>query len=155
MITNQSQQSHNAPILYPTMHHFVTEVFTCVHISATKWCIVVYSSDASWDFWDGSIDIFIRVTSWWARWRLKLPASRLFTQSFIQTQIKENIKAPRHWPLRGEFTGDRGPVNSPHKWPVTQKMFSFDDVIILPVDHVALGWLMTKKSSWDNITSPP
>ena len=23
----------------------------------------------------------------------------------------------------------RGPVNSPHKWPVTQKMFPFDDVI--------------------------
>ena len=27
------------------------------------------------------------------------------TQSFIQTQMKENIKAPRHWPLCGEFTG--------------------------------------------------
>ena len=38
--------------------------------------------------------------------RLKSPTSRLFTQSFIQTQIKENIKAPRHWPLCGEFTGD-------------------------------------------------
>ena len=24
---------------------------------------------------------------------------------FIQTQIKENIKAPRHWHLCGEFTG--------------------------------------------------
>ena len=22
-------------------------------------------------------------------------------------QIKENIKAPRHWPLCGKFTGDR------------------------------------------------
>ena len=33
------------------------------------------------------------------------PAPRLFTQPFIQTQIKENIKAPRHWPLCGEFTG--------------------------------------------------
>ena len=22
------------------------------------------------------------------------------------------------------------PVNSPHKWPVTRKMFSFDDVIM-------------------------
>ena len=35
----------------------------------------------------------------------KSPASRLFTQPFIQTQIKENIKAPRHWPLCGEVTG--------------------------------------------------
>ena len=24
----------------------------------------------------------------------------------------------------------RGPVNSPHKWPVTGKMFPFDDVIM-------------------------
>ena len=24
----------------------------------------------------------------------------------------------------------RGPVNSPHKWPVTRKMFLFDDVIM-------------------------
>ena len=24
-----------------------------------------------------------------------------------QAQIKENIKAPRHWPLCGKFTGDR------------------------------------------------
>ena len=43
----------------------------------------------------------------WARWRLKSPASWLFTQPFIQVQIKENIKALRHWPLCGEFTGDR------------------------------------------------
>ena len=31
----------------------------------------------------------------------------LITQPFIQAQIKENIKAPRHWPLRGEFNGER------------------------------------------------
>ena len=24
----------------------------------------------------------------------------------------------------------RGPVNSPHKWPATRKMFPFDDVIM-------------------------
>ena len=38
---------------------------------------------------------------------IKSPASRLFTQPFIRAQIKENIKAPRHWPLCGEFTGGR------------------------------------------------
>ena len=41
------------------------------------------------------------------QWRLKSPASRVFTQSFIQAQIKENIKAPRHWPLSGKLTRDR------------------------------------------------
>ena len=33
--------------------------------------------------------------------------ARLFTQPFIQAQIQENINAPRHWPLYGEFTGHR------------------------------------------------
>ena len=37
-----------------------------------------------------------------------------------RAQIKEKIKAPRRWPLCGEFTG----VNSPHKWPVTRKNVS-------------------------------
>ena len=46
----------------------------------------------------------ITLTSQWALWCLKSPASPLFTQLFIQVQIKENIKALRHWPLCGEFT---------------------------------------------------
>ena len=28
----------------------------------------------------------------------------------------------------------RGPVNSPHKWPVTRKLFPFDDVIMIMPD---------------------
>ena len=46
---------------------------------------------------------FITMTSQWAGWRLKSPASRVFTQPFIRAQIKENTKAPRHWSLCGEF----------------------------------------------------
>ena len=37
---------------------------------------------------------------------IKSPASRLFTQPCDQMPIKENIKAPRHWPLWCEFTGE-------------------------------------------------
>ena len=33
----------------------------------------------------------------------------------------------------------RGPVNSPHKWPVTQTMFPFDDVIMLNNNHLLDG----------------
>ena len=33
--------------------------------------------------------------------------------------------------VTGLFAGNSpGPVNSPHKWPVTRKMFPFDDVIM-------------------------
>ena len=53
------------------------------------------------------IGLSIALTSYWARWPLKSPASELFTQPSIQAQIKENIKASRHWPLCVEFTGDR------------------------------------------------
>ena len=35
-------KSDNAPVLYPTMHHFVTEM-------CTKWCIEGYLSNALWD----------------------------------------------------------------------------------------------------------
>ena len=34
----------------------------------------------------------------------------------------------------------RGPVNSPHKWPVTRKMSPFDDVIMLYID---MEWVAT------------
>ena len=40
----------------------------------------------------------------------------------FKAKIKRNIKAPRNWPLCGEFTGDKGPV--------TRKMFPFDDIIV-------------------------
>ena len=36
----------------------------------------------------------------------QITSLKMFIQLFIQAQIKENIKAQRHWPLWGEFTGD-------------------------------------------------
>ena len=49
----------------------------------------------------------ITMTSWWARWCLKSPAFRLFTQPFIQEQIEEKHQSPALLPLCGEFNGDR------------------------------------------------
>ena len=42
--------------------------------------------------------------------------------STVEAQFKENIKAPRHWPLWGEITGDR--------WIPRTKGSSVDDVIM-------------------------
>ena len=47
--TDPSQESHNASDKYPTMHYFVTEMCTHVHISVTKQCIVGYENGALWD----------------------------------------------------------------------------------------------------------
>ena len=76
--------------------------------------IVMYSSAKIWMSRVPSWSIlvmgrgkFITGTSWWALWRPKSLASRLFAQPFVQVQIKKDTKAPRHWPLWGESTGDR------------------------------------------------
>ena len=37
-------KSHNAPVPYPTIYHFVTNM----HIAVAIWCIVGYLSDALW-----------------------------------------------------------------------------------------------------------
>ena len=53
------------------------------------------------------------MTSWWARWRLKSSASRLFTQEFIHVQIKEKHQSSaslafvRNSPVTGEFPEQR------------------------------------------------
>ena len=96
--------------------------------------------------WESCHNI-ITVTSEWARQRLKSPASRLFIQPFIQTQIKEKKQSSTSLAfVRGIH---RGPVNSPHKGPVTRKMFPFDDAIMILTprignyENVAVIQLMT------------
>ena len=70
--------------------------------------------------------VIITLTSLWPRWRLKSPTSRLFTQPFIHTQMKTSKLR-----VTDLCVGNSpGPVNSPHKGPVTRKMFPFDDVIM-------------------------
>ena len=71
--------------------------FTTVPIKQ-RWIIWVSRS-----YWSINITMTLLRTLW----RLKSPALRLFIRLFIQAQINENIKAPRLWPLWGEFTVDQ------------------------------------------------
>ena len=48
--------------------------------------------------------------------------------SMAYLDADQRKKVPRHWPLCGEFTGERWIPR--YKWPVTRKMFPFDDVIM-------------------------
>ena len=71
----------------------------------------------------GKIDLLkynITVTSQWARSRLKSPVSWSFAQPFIEAELKKTSKF--------RVTG-LCEEKSPHKGPVTRKMFPFDDVI--------------------------
>ena len=53
----------------------------------------------------------------------------VYTQPFIQGT--DQSKYQRSASLAFVRGIHRRPVNSPHKWPVTRKMFPFDDVIII------------------------
>ena len=57
--------------------------------------------------------------------------------------MNENIKSSRHWSLCREFIIHRWPLNSTHKWPVTRKMFPFDDVIMLVTRNTVRVWYLT------------
>ena len=96
--------------------------------------------------WNGKVfRVTITMTSQWPRWRLKSPAYRLFTQRFVQVQIKASlafVRGIRRWP-----------VNSQHKGPVTRKMFPFHGVIMCPGLHTG-RWKQALISTWRPAQSP-
>ena len=76
--------------------HVNLKRYFCYVISISHHHLHIWKSDA-WFllrciFLPFSERKFITVTSWWTRWRLKSSASRLFTQPFIQAQMKEKSK---------------------------------------------------------------
>ena len=73
----------------------------------------------------------ITMSPYWARWRHKSQASRLFTQWFVEAQSKKTSK-----PRTTVFYTEKSPVTD--EFPaqrasnaVTHKMFPFDDVIMV------------------------
>ena len=72
-------------------------------------------------------------------------ASQMTSLTFVYSTVYSGADQRKHQSsaslvfVRGIH---RGPVNSPHKWPVTRKMFPFDDVIMnsfedrIPVDFI-------------------
>ena len=81
---------------------------------------------------------FITMTSSWAHRRLKSPASWLITQPFIKgTDQRKHQSSTSLAFVRGSH---RWPVDSPHKWPVTRKMFPFDDVIMCKLYAALTHW---------------
>ena len=72
---------------------------------------------------------FITLTSCWARWCLKSPASRLFALPFVRAQIKEKHQSSTSL----AFCEGNPPVTYgfPSQRPSDAKMFPLDDVIML------------------------
>ena len=60
-------------------------------------------------------------------------ASQITSLTIVYSTVYSGADQRKH--QSSDFTGlcagnSPGPGNSPHKWPVTRKMFPFDDVIM-------------------------
>ena len=57
-------------------------------------------------------------------------ASQITSLTIVYSTVYSGVDQRKHQ-SSASLAFVRGTVNSPHKWPVTRKMFPFDDVIIL------------------------
>ena len=60
-------------------------------------------------------------------------ASQITSLTIVYTTVYSDADQSKHQSsasLAFVWGIHRGPMNSPHKWPVTRKMFPFDDVIM-------------------------
>ena len=87
--------------------------YLSIHITACKMTVLLIDSMHYNDVTMGAI-------------ASQITSLTIVHSNVIQTQIKENIKAPHHWPL---FAGN-SPVNSRTNGQLRGNFFPFDDVII-------------------------
>ena len=94
-------KTHNAPVPYPTAHHFVTEMCTCVHISVTKCCVVGYWYNVSWDLWDGSVLVKEVMSQHWGRYETRTAILQTMfsntssSMKVVTFQFKFSLKHPK------------------------------------------------------------
>ena len=74
-----------------------------------------------------TFDLMDKSTVYWTdSWRTQQLKSIFFITSILRSVLRTWISNVE-WVFKRFH---RGPVNSPHKWPVTRKMFPFDDIIM-------------------------
>ena len=91
-------------------------------------------------------------TDWFLKWPLQRRYNGCYSVSnhqphdcFLNRLFRRRSKKTSQLRATGFVVHgiQRGPVNSPHKWPVTRKMFPFDDLIM----HFS-GWTISEMGIW-------
>ena len=73
---------------------------------------------------------------------MSMMASQITSLTFVYSTVYSGADQRKHQgsaSLVFVWGTHRGPVNSPHKWPVTRKIFPFHDVIMLTVAPLMFG----------------
>ena len=76
-------------------------------------------------------------------------ASQIASLTIVYSVYSETDQRKHHSSASLAFVWGihREPVNSPHKWPITRKMFPFDDVIMKPHKFV---WYLVGNAAFEN-----
>ena len=88
-------------------------------------------------------------------------ASQITSLTIVYSTVYSGADQRKHQssaPLAFVRGTHRRPVNSPHKWPVTRKMFPFDDVIIaysyhLVFTHLGPALNASSRKDWFHVSS--
>ena len=110
------RHSNTMPCL---LHVFITTL--------RKWSMVYCDTRLQYENWDWTHHFSIKYVIMGAI------ASQITSLTIVYSTVYSGADQRKHQSsaslafVRGIH---RGPVNSPHKWPVTRKMFPFDDVIM-------------------------
>ena len=76
--SHKSHKCHNALDKYPITHHSVTDIYTHVHISVTKWCIMRYETGGFLGFVQkvlGSVRVTLICSAWGGMWNVAMRSS--------------------------------------------------------------------------------
>ena len=92
-------------------------------------------SSCSWDHSEWKISSLVQNQDWHYRDVIMGEiASQITSLKIVYSTVYSDADQRKHQSsasLAFVRAIHRGPVNSPHKWPVTRKMFPFDDVIMV------------------------
>ena len=129
---------HTTPLLYKwfilncsemcALHSHMNAIIP--HRAKGKWvlmgCWLWLDVANKWQCHSGMNSVH-KIDDTWALWRLKLPATRLFSDDFFGATKKKASKR--------RITGPLGSVDSPHKWTVIRKETPCHAMIILPSER--------------------
>ena len=103
-------------------------------LCSTVFCEIIYLINAIELTW---IDTNHRLSDHYSDVIMGTIASQITSLTIVYSIVHSDADQRKHQ-ISGSLAFvwgiHRGPVNSPHKWPVTRKIFPFDDVIMYNIE---------------------
>ena len=112
-------------------HEF--QLCTITFVMSVKWL-----TKCNMTIFEVLLDSFLLPNDHYDGVRMGTVASQITSRTIVYSIVYSDADQRKHQSSAAlAFVREihRGPVNSPHKWPVSRKMFPFDDVIMSFVHH--------------------